>query len=50
MGSGTSAVAAETLGRRWLGIEISDNYTKIANERIKVFREEQLQIKLEFKE
>ena len=50
MGSGTSAVAAETLGRRWMGIEISDNYTKIANERIKVFREEQLQIKLEFKE
>lgn len=50
IGSGTSAVACEILGRRWLGIEISENYTKIANERIKVFREEQSQIKLEFKE
>ena len=42
MGSGTSAIACEILGRRWLGIELSENYTKIANERIKVFREEQL--------
>lgn len=50
MGSGTSAIACEILGRRWLGIELSENYTKIANERIKVFREEQSQIKLEFKE
>jgi len=50
MGSGTSAIACEILGRRWLDIELSENYTKIANERIKVFREEQSQIKLEFKE
>ena len=48
MGSGTSAVAAETLGRRWLGIELSENYTKIANERINLFREETNQTELEF--
>lgn len=48
MGSGTSAVAAETLGRRWLGIELSENYTKIANERINLFREESRQTELEF--
>jgi len=48
MGSGTSAVAAETLGRRWLGIELSENYTKIANERINLFREESNQTELEF--
>ena len=48
MGSGTSAVAAETLGRRWLGIELSENYTKIANERINLFREENNQTELEF--
>ena len=48
IGSGTSAVAAETLGRRWLGIELSENYTKIANERINLFREESNQTELEF--
>ena len=37
MGSGTSAVAAETLNRRWIGIELSENYTNIAKERIKTF-------------
>ena len=50
MGSGTSAVAAETLGRRWLGIELSPNYTDIATKRVKVFIEEQKQLELELKE
>jgi site-specific DNA-methyltransferase (adenine-specific) len=36
-GSGTSLVAAEILGRRWLGIELSPNYAKIALERVSVF-------------
>jgi site-specific DNA-methyltransferase (adenine-specific) len=36
-GSGTSLVAAETLGRRWLGIELSPDYTKVAEERISKF-------------
>ena len=34
IGSGTTAVACEKLGRRWIGIEISEDYCKIAKERI----------------
>jgi site-specific DNA-methyltransferase (adenine-specific) len=34
MGSGTSAVAAEMLQRRWLGIELSPNYTDISRKRV----------------
>ena len=36
-GSGTSCVAAETLDRRWIGIELSPYYTEIARERIQSF-------------
>jgi site-specific DNA-methyltransferase (adenine-specific) len=36
-GSGTSLVAAETLGRRWIGIELSDNYCNVARERVQHF-------------
>lgn len=50
MGSGTSAVAAEILGRRWLGIELSPNYTDIARKRINAFIEERKQLELELKE
>jgi site-specific DNA-methyltransferase (adenine-specific) len=50
MGSGTSAVAAETLGRRWLGIELSPNYTEIARKRVNAFIEERKQLELELKE
>jgi site-specific DNA-methyltransferase (adenine-specific) len=50
MGSGTSAVAAETLGRRWLGIELSPNYTDIARKRVNAFIEERKQLELELKE
>jgi site-specific DNA-methyltransferase (adenine-specific) len=50
MGSGTSAVAAETLGRRWLGIELSPNYTDIATKRVTAFIEERKQLELELKE
>jgi site-specific DNA-methyltransferase (adenine-specific) len=46
-GSGTSVVAAEVLGRRWIGIELSPNYTKIANDRVTKFRAEQQQVKME---
>jgi len=48
MGSGTTAIASEKLGRRWLGIELSENYCKIANDRIKNFRDSNLQTKLDF--
>jgi site-specific DNA-methyltransferase (adenine-specific) len=37
-GSGTSLVAAEILGRRWLGIELSPNYTEVAKTRIEYFK------------
>jgi len=35
LGSGTTAVACEKLGRRWIGIEISEKYCEIAKQRIK---------------
>ena len=50
MGSGTSAVAAETLDRRWLGIELSENYTNIATTRVNAFVEERKQLKLDLEE
>jgi site-specific DNA-methyltransferase (adenine-specific) len=50
MGSGTSAVAAEILDRRWIGIELSPNYMEIANERISHFIKEKRQSKIEFEE
>lgn len=34
MGSGTTAVVAESLNRNWLGIELNSNYIKIAEKRI----------------
>jgi site-specific DNA-methyltransferase (adenine-specific) len=47
-GSGTSCVAAETLDRRWIGIELSENYTKISIERIQSFVDQKSQQVLEF--
>ena len=34
MGSGTTAIAAESLGREWIGIDISQAYCELARERI----------------
>jgi site-specific DNA-methyltransferase (adenine-specific) len=50
MGSGTSAFAAELLDRRWLGIELSPDYTEIARKRVQVLIDERKQTKLELKE
>jgi DNA modification methylase len=47
-GSGTSMVAAEVLGRRWVGIELSPNYCKIAEERVQGFVDLNKQKELEF--
>ena len=38
LGSGTVAIAAELAGRNWIGLEISPNYCKLANERILAHR------------
>ena len=34
LGSGTTAVACKKLNRRFIGIEISEDYVKIANQRL----------------
>ena len=47
-GSGTSCVAAEILDRRWIGIELSENYANIARQRIQSFVDQKKQQKLEF--
>ena len=50
MGSGTSAFAAELLDRRWIGIELSPDYTEIARKRVQALIDERRQTKLELKE
>jgi site-specific DNA-methyltransferase (adenine-specific) len=49
-GSGTSLVAAETLDRRWLGIELSQNYVEVAKKRVQGFVDQKKQLKLEIKD
>lgn len=49
-GSGTSLCAAEIGGRRWIGIELSENYSKVARERVQHFVDKNKQTKLDFKE
>lgn len=38
LGSGSTAIAAEALNRDWIGIDISKEYCKLANERIQAAR------------
>lgn len=38
MGSGTTAIAAEVCNRKWIGLEISKDYSKVALERIEAAR------------
>ena len=46
-GSGTSLVAAEISGRQWLGIELSENYTKVAKDRVQHFIDKNRQMELD---
>lgn len=48
-GSGTSICAAEITGRRWIGIELSENYCKVAKERVQHFVDRNKQTELDFK-
>ena len=45
-GSGTTCLAAEMLGRPWIGIDISENYCEVARERIKEYRINQQQLEI----
>lgn len=45
MGSGTTAKIAHLLNRKWIGSEISKEYTDIANERLKIYTTDNLFIK-----
>jgi site-specific DNA-methyltransferase (adenine-specific) len=45
-GSGTTCLASEMLGRKWIGLDISENYCKVAQERIKEYQLEQQQLKI----
>jgi site-specific DNA-methyltransferase (adenine-specific) len=49
-GSGTSLCAAEISGRRWIGIELSENYSKVAKDRVQHFVDKKKQSKLNFGE
>ena len=48
-GSGTSLVAAEISGRRWIGIELSTIYSEVSRERVQHFVDRNKQMELEFK-
>jgi site-specific DNA-methyltransferase (adenine-specific) len=50
VGSGTTAVAAELLNRRWLGIELSENYCEIARTRIEIVKKERSRMEIKLKE
>ena len=47
-GSGTSLCAAEITDRRWVGIELSENYCEVAIKRVDVFINDKKQTKIEF--
>ena len=45
-GSGTTCLAAEMLGRPWIGCDISPNYVKVAQERLKEYKLNQQQLEI----
>lgn len=46
-GSGTSLCAAEISKRQWIGIELSENYSKVARERVQHFIDKNKQLELD---
>jgi len=46
MGSGTTAVAADRLGRRWFGCDTNPAYVKMALERIEADRQQRAQLEM----
>lgn len=42
MGSGTTAIASEILGREWIGIEVSSKYCKMAEKRLQRHKQTKL--------
>jgi len=38
IGSGTTALACEQLNRRWIGCEIAEKYCKVADDRVRAYR------------
>ncbi len=42
MGSGTTALAASVLQRDWIGVELSDEYCKLAAKRLNTFKKSRL--------
>ncbi len=47
-GSATTCVAAEILNRRWVGIELSENYAEIGRKRVQGFVDKKKQTELDF--
>jgi len=45
-GSGTTCLAAEMLGRPWIGLDISKNYCEVAKSRIKEYQNNQQQLEI----
>src|SRR5210317_708385 len=45
-GSGTTCLAAEMLGRPWIGCDISSNYVKVAKDRIREYKLNQQQLEI----
>lgn len=45
-GSGTTCLAAEMLGRNWIGCDISENYCEVAKNRVKEYQLNQQQLEI----
>ena len=46
-GSGTTCLAAEMLGRSWIGVDISPNYCEVARKRVREYQLQQNQLKIQ---